>query len=112
MQPYVISFGMVAFLEASTDSFVAPMTVGGSSTQAGSASSMAELKQPVRQLRTSVEAGPSQGPLKIISVRWDCYRHCGHWLDCTFGIWILLRIWQRPVKLYLEQLVLEMFRFS
>ena len=47
------------------DSFVAPRTVGGSSTQVGSASSMAELKQPVRQLRTSVEAGPPQGPQEI-----------------------------------------------
>ena len=61
LQQHVVCVGMVAFLEASMDSLVAPTTVGGSSTQSGSASSMAELKQPVRQLRTSVEAGPSHG---------------------------------------------------
>mmetsp|Transcript_22991 Transcript_22991/g.44073 ORF Transcript_22991/g.44073 Transcript_22991/m.44073 type:complete len:109 (-) Transcript_22991:152-478(-) len=59
-----VVFGMIAFLEASVGAFVAPRGSGASSAQAGSAT-MGELKQPVRQLRTSVEAGPPQGPQKI-----------------------------------------------
>eukprot|EP00419_Tripos_fusus_P089889 CAMPEP_0172853870 /NCGR_PEP_ID=MMETSP1075-20121228/57409_1 /TAXON_ID=2916 /ORGANISM="Ceratium fusus, Strain PA161109" /LENGTH=68 /DNA_ID=CAMNT_0013700441 /DNA_START=57 /DNA_END=259 /DNA_ORIENTATION=+ len=51
-----VAFGMVVFLEASMGAFVAPSGAGASSTQAGSAASMVELKQPVRQLRTSVES--------------------------------------------------------
>eukprot|EP00419_Tripos_fusus_P012001 CAMPEP_0172656178 /NCGR_PEP_ID=MMETSP1074-20121228/1184_1 /TAXON_ID=2916 /ORGANISM="Ceratium fusus, Strain PA161109" /LENGTH=88 /DNA_ID=CAMNT_0013470969 /DNA_START=145 /DNA_END=411 /DNA_ORIENTATION=+ len=56
---------MVLILQASVGAFVSPRGAGTSSTQAGSATSMAELKQPVRQLRTSVESGPPQGPQKI-----------------------------------------------
>mmetsp|Transcript_22987 Transcript_22987/g.44063 ORF Transcript_22987/g.44063 Transcript_22987/m.44063 type:complete len:110 (-) Transcript_22987:152-481(-) len=60
-----VVFGMVIVLASSMSAFVAPRGAGASSTQTGSATSTAELKQPVRQLRTSVESGPPQGPQKI-----------------------------------------------
>merc|ERR1719232_2135085 len=57
-----VVLGMVIFLEASVGAFVSPRGTGASS-QTGSVTSMADLKQPFR-LHTTVESGPG-GPQKI-----------------------------------------------
>merc|ERR1719215_610340 len=56
-----VAFGVVSLVQASIGAFVTPLKTGTSS-QTGSMTSMADLKQPVRQFRTSVEPG---GPQKI-----------------------------------------------
>merc|ERR1712008_585222 len=58
-----MALGMVFFLDASVGAFVAPRIAA--STQVGSATSMADLKQSFRQLGTSVKSGAPGGPQKI-----------------------------------------------
>merc|ERR1719367_370680 len=59
-----VALGMVIMLEESVGTFVTPRGAGASS-QTGGVSSMADLKQPFRQLRTTVESGNPGGPQKI-----------------------------------------------
>lgn len=60
----LVALSVVVILQASVGAFVAPREVS-SSSHAGRAIPLSELKRPVRQLHTPVESGAPGGPQKI-----------------------------------------------